>query len=311
MDIETLRQGICDGDRLAIARGLTCIEFEDDRGQDLVQSLLSRTGRSHVVGLTGAPGVGKSTLVNQLTLTLRKRGLSVGILAVDPSSPFSGGALLGDRIRMMASTMDPGVFMRSLANRGHLGGLSRTTRDAITLLDAAGFDVILVETVGTGQSEVEVMKLAHTTTIVMAPGLGDDIQANKAGILEIGQVFVVNKADRDGADATMHSIQMMLMMKYDPNAWEIPVVKTMAHNGQGLDDLVDALFDHNRYLKDTGRYAEAQFSQTEQVIESAVYHAAARALEQARQSGEWTELVSAAMSGDRRVPDVAKWVLNK
>lgn len=198
------------GDRRALARGITWVENGAEEATALMRLAYPLTGRAHVVGITGPPGAGKSTLVDRLAMEFRGRGLTVAIVAVDPTSPFSGGAILGDRIRMQRTLTDPGVFMRSLAARGHLGGLSPATGEVVGLLDAFGFDVILVETVGAGQSEVEIMVLAHTTCVVVIPGMGDEIQAIKAGILEIGDVFACNKADRDGADRTVSEIEMML-----------------------------------------------------------------------------------------------------
>lgn len=198
------------GDRRALARAITWVENGDPQGNALIRQAFPLTGRAHVIGITGPPGAGKSTLVDRLASAFRRRGKSVAIAAVDPSSPFSGGAILGDRIRMQRTLADPGVFMRSLASRGHLGGVSVATGDVVTLMDAFGFDVVIVETVGAGQSEVEVMELAHTTCVVLIPGMGDDIQAIKAGILEIGDLFACNKADREGSDRTVSEIEMML-----------------------------------------------------------------------------------------------------
>lgn len=212
------------GDRRALARAITWVENGAPEAGELIRATFPNTGRAHVIGITGPPGAGKSTLVDRIASRFRELGQSVAIVAVDPTSPFSGGAILGDRIRMQRTLNDPGVFMRSLASRGHLGGISIATGDVVGLLDAFGFDVILVETVGAGQSEVEIMELAHTTCVVLIPGMGDDIQAIKAGILEIGDVFAVNKADRDGADRTVMEIEMMLdlghMGEAGINRWE-------------------------------------------------------------------------------------------
>ncbi len=217
-------------------------------------ALVPHAGRAWVIGLTGAPGVGKSTSTATLINAFRERGLRVGVLAVDPSSPFSGGALLGDRIRMQDHVHDAGVYIRSLASRGHLGGLSAATPQAIRVLDAAGFDVVLVETVGVGQSEVEIAGLADTSVVLLAPGMGDGIQAAKAGILEIGDVFVVNKADHEGADATVHDLRHMISLadRTAPGIWRPPVVKTVALQRIGADRVMEALDKHRAHLDETG-----------------------------------------------------------
>jgi LAO/AO transport system kinase len=217
-------------------------------------ALAPHTGAAHVIGLTGSPGVGKSTSTNALVGAFRARGKRVGILAVDPSSPFSGGALLGDRIRMQDHALDPEVYIRSMASRGHLGGLSWTTPQAIRVLDAAGCEVILVETVGVGQSEVEIAGLADTTIVLLAPGMGDGIQAAKAGILEIGDVFVVNKADRDGADATVRDLRHMISLgdRTEPGLWRPPVCKTVASRGEGVEEVMEAIDKHEGWLDASG-----------------------------------------------------------
>lgn len=218
---------------------------------DIARALTPYTGRARVAGLTGPPGVGKSTSTSALLTALRGEGLRVGVLAIDPSSPFSGGALLGDRIRMTEHATDPGVFIRSMATRGHLGGLSWATPQAVRVLDAAGFDVVLIETVGVGQSEVDVVKLADTTVVLLAPGMGDGIQAAKAGVLEIADVFVVNKADRDGADATVHDLKQMITLarrELRGPSWRQPIVRTVAAKGEGVDEVVSALRTHYEWL---------------------------------------------------------------
>lgn len=217
-------------------------------------ALAPHAGNAYVIGLTGSPGVGKSTTTTALVGAFRERGLRVGVLAVDPSSPFSGGALLGDRIRMQDHALDPEVYIRSMASRGHLGGLSFTTPQAIRVLDAAGCDVVLVETVGVGQSEVEVAGLADTSVVLLAPGMGDGIQAAKAGILEIGDVFVVNKADRDGADATVRDLRHMISLgdRTEPGLWRPPVVKTVAAQKTGTDEVMEALDKHRAFIEENG-----------------------------------------------------------
>lgn len=210
MDLTTVLERFHNGDRRALARAITWAENGAPEAGELIRSTFPKTGRAHAIGITGPPGAGKSTLVDRIASRFRELGKTVGIVAVDPTSPFTGGAILGDRIRMQRTLSDPGVYMRSLASRGHLGGISIATGDVVGLLDAFGFDVVLVETVGAGQSEVEIMDLAHTTCVVMIPGMGDDIQAIKAGILEIGDVFAINKADREGSDRTVMEIEAML-----------------------------------------------------------------------------------------------------
>ncbi|WP_367135989.1 methylmalonyl Co-A mutase-associated GTPase MeaB [Saccharothrix sp. HUAS TT1] len=243
------------GQPRAVARLISLVEDDSPQLREVAGALAPFCGNARVVGLTGAPGVGKSTSTSALVAAYRARGERVGVLAVDPSSPFSGGALLGDRVRMGEHATDPGVFIRSMATRGHLGGLSWATPQALRVLDAAGCDVVLVETVGVGQSEVEVVSLADTTVVLLAPGMGDGIQAAKAGVLEIADVFVVNKADRDGADRTARDLKHLVSMgrrEREGGRWRPPVVKTVAARAEGLDEVVAAVDAHHAWLVERG-----------------------------------------------------------
>jgi LAO/AO transport system kinase len=241
------------GDVRAAARSMRMIEDAQPEAEALLRELWPRTGKAQIVGITGNPGAGKSTLVDRLIALLRGRGKTVGVLAVDPTSPFTGGAILGDRIRMQDHALDPGVFIRSLATRGQLGGLSRATSDCARVLDAMGKDVILIETVGVGQDEVEVCRLAHTTVVVVVPGLGDDIQAIKAGILEVADLFAVNKSDREGADRTVRDLRSMLELNHamgkDVGTHEIAIVKCVASRDEGVLDVWNAVEAHHRFLQ--------------------------------------------------------------
>jgi LAO/AO transport system kinase len=248
--VPTLVAAARDGDPRAVARLVTLVEDGDPVLRDVAAALAEFTGRAQVIGLTGSPGVGKSTITSELVRAYREQGHRVGVLAVDPSSPFTGGAILGDRVRMQDHATDPGVYIRSMSSRGHLGGLAGATPQAVRVLEGAGCDVVLVETVGVGQAEVEVASLADTTVLLLAPGMGDAIQAVKAGVLEVADIFVVNKFDRDGADATYHDLQGMIALgERAPGQWRPAVVKAVAARGEGIADVVAAIARHRTFLE--------------------------------------------------------------
>jgi LAO/AO transport system kinase len=274
----SLAERVLSGDVRAAARLMRDLDDRLPEAESALRALFPRTGRAYVVGITGAPGAGKSTLTDRLIASYRRAGKTVGVVAIDPTSPFSGGAILGDRIRMQDHALDPGVFIRSLATRGHLGGLSRSTSDVVQVLDAMGKDLIVVETVGVGQDEIEVASFAHTVVVVAVPGLGDDVQAIKAGVLEIADVFAVNKADREGADRTIRDLQMMLELRRTAGSrplldhdtahrftggggdapppphgdWEPPIVRTVAVKDEGITDLAQAIEAHRAHLESSG-----------------------------------------------------------
>lgn len=331
--MQDLIQRFLAGDRRALARAITHVENGTTEAREIIKATFSRSGKSHVIGITGPPGAGKSTLVDRVAHHFRQQGRTVGIVAVDPTSPFSGGAILGDRVRMMRIATDPGIFIRSLATRGHLGGLSVATGDVVSLLDAYGFDVVLVETVGTGQSEVEIMEIAHTTMVVMVPGLGDDVQAIKAGILEIGDLFVVNKADREGADRTATELEMMLdlagpaagaagrldptghhglLQRLDPTGhhadlapeaasaadeaagWRPPVLKAVARDDKGIAEVCEQAVAHRNYLEQSGLMQRRQHTDARARVVSLVTARAARAvLSRAGEQGDLQRLTEA------------------
>jgi LAO/AO transport system kinase len=245
---EQLAEGVLAGRARPIGRAISEVERDSGDVPEILRRVFRETGRARIIGITGPPGAGKSTLVLRLAQAYRREGKTVGVVAVDPSSPFTGGAILGDRIRMSEIYTDPGVFIRSMATRGALGGLARATSDAVDILDAAGFQVILIETVGVGQDEVDVVRAADTTAVVLVPGLGDDIQAIKAGILEIADVFIINKAEREGADRAVSELSMMLDLSLREQTWRPPIVKTTAPSGAGVPEAVRALEAHGEHL---------------------------------------------------------------
>jgi len=316
-----LAESVLNGSRRALARLLTQVENESEGVGTALAALFPHTGKAWVIGITGAPGTGKSSLVNKLARHYRQQDNTVAIIAVDPTSPFSGGAILGDRIRMHDLSGDKGVFIRSMATRGNLGGLAKTTRDLIRVFDAAGFDIILVETVGAGQSEVDIVRTAHTTVVVEAPGLGDDVQAIKAGILEIADVLVVNKADRPGARNTVRVLRAMLELGHPTNQrtrhhrtmmdvetvqdtqtkarplWIPPIIETVATEGQGFDELVNAISDHRKHLQDQEIMAESEHHRMQLELQDRIQLALMREF--------WTNI------GDEALCQIAAKVVNR
>jgi LAO/AO transport system kinase len=265
------------GDKRSIARLVSVVENDEPGASEAMRALYPETGRAQIIGITGPPGGGKSTLVNRLAGIYRERGASVAIVAVDPSSPFTGGAILGDRIRMRERFLDDGVFIRSMASRGHAGGLARATARVVNVLDALGTHVVLVETVGVGQEEVDVIRVVDTVCLVTVPGLGDDIQAIKAGVLEIADVLVVNKADRPGADETARDLAQMLSLAKD-RPWKTPIVRTSAQSGDGLPQLVEAIDKHRAWSHESGEYLERRRAAARSEVEALLQEALLREL---------------------------------
>jgi LAO/AO transport system kinase len=289
------------GDRRALARVVTLIENGAPETRALLAELHAHGGRAHVVGFTGSPGAGKSTLVTQLARELRKRNLRLAVVAVDPTSPFTGGAILGDRIRMQELAGDPNVFIRSMASRGNLGGLAAATRDVVRAVDAAGFDLVIIETVGAGQAEVEIVRAAQTVVVVTVPGMGDDIQAIKAGILEIADIFVVNKADRPGADQTVAELRMLLSLDAQRNerAWRVPILKTSAATGEGVPELADKLAAHLASLKETGQLASRSGRQARSEMLALLHQALLERIAATISADEWNRLIDEVVEREK------------
>jgi LAO/AO transport system kinase len=293
--VQNIVERLLSGDRRALARMVTLIESASPSARRYLAELHQHAGNAHIVGVTGAPGAGKSTLVTRMVRELRKGDAKVGVVAIDPSSPFSGGAILGDRIRMMELAGDPNIFIRSMASRGSLGGLSSSTRDVVRAMDAAGYDPIIIETVGTGQAEVEVMRTAQTVLVVVAPGMGDDIQAIKAGILEIADIFVVSKADKPSADQTVAELAMLLSLDSNRRgaAWRIPIIKTSSLKEQGIEQLINAIRQHLQYLRESNTFAQRAQRQVRSELQALILHAVGDALSAEVGEEEWKTLIDA------------------
>ncbi len=299
VEVDALVAAARDGSAPAVARLVSLVEDGHPALPAVMAALAPHTGRAHHIGLTGPPGVGKSTTASAVVRALRGQGQVVGVLAVDPTSPFSGGALLGDRIRMQEHALDRGVYLRSLASRGHLGGLTRSTAQAARIMDAAGCDVVLIETVGVGQSEVEVAGLADTTVVLLAPGMGDGVQAAKAGILEVADVLAVNKADRDGADTAVRDLRHMVQMgaASAPGSWSRRVVRLAAQSGEGVDDLLEAIAEHREWLDSSGALQRRRIARAAREIESIALARVRDTMSGVDQGGHLEGLAAAVMDG--------------
>ena len=293
---DEITAGLLAGDRRALARLMSWIEAGDQRADHAIQCLVPNRSASYIIGVTGAPGAGKSTLTNQLVATIRRTEQSVAVLAIDPSSPLSGGALLGDRIRMAEHTHDPHVYIRSMATRGDLGGLARAVPAGLRALEAFGFDWLVVETVGVGQVQVDVAEQADTTLVVVNPGWGDDVQASKAGILEIADVFVVNKADRPGVDDTLLELSAALELGA-PHGWKAPIVKCVGQTGAGVDALWQAVLEHREHMTTSGGHDQRRRERRLRSLRSAVYRLALRNAQQLFQSGDFVDIIDATATG--------------
>jgi LAO/AO transport system kinase len=292
---EELVQGVLAGDRRSIARAITIIENNTAEAPKLIASIYPRTGKAHIIGLTGPGGSGKSTLIEKIVREYRRRGKTVGVVAVDPTSPFTGGAFLGDRIRMQELSTDQGVFIRSMATRNYPGGIAKATKDAVKILDAAGKDIVIVETVGAGQSEVEIIKVAQTVVVIHAPGLGDEIQAIKAGLMEIADIFVVNKADRENADKAVMDIQSILQLNNKEKPWKTPILKTVALTGEGVPQLVEKLEEHRRFLEKETERRKSLLGAESELVEALKEKVVNAIIEELKKEGKFEELLQKIM----------------
>ncbi len=293
--LDSLVQSALSGDKKAIARLITLVENDEEKAREIIRRIYPHTGRAYVVGITGPPGSGKSTLLDKLIKLARNEGHKVGVIAIDPTSPFTGGALLGDRLRMQRHSTDPGVFIRSMATRGSLGGLAKATNDAVKVLDAAGYDLIFVETVGVGQIEVDIVKTADTVVLVTVPGLGDEVQAIKAGLMEVADIFAINKADREGVEMVHLELKMALEFereKWKQIGWEPPIVETTAFTLKGVRPLWEAIKRHRKHMEESGRLRERRAFRAREEVKTIIASTVARKVEERLERGEAGELIN-------------------
>lgn len=309
--IEELAQGVLSGDRRSIAKAITLVEDNALEAKELISLIYPHTGKAYIIGLTGPGGAGKSTLAEKVVREYRRKGKTVGVVAVDPTSPFSGGAFLGDRIRMQELSTDQGVFIRSMATRNYSGGIARATKDAVKILDASGKDLVLVETVGAGQSEVEIIKVAQTVVVIHAPGLGDEIQAIKAGIMEIADIFVVNKADRENANKSVTDIQSILQLNNKEIGWKTPVLKTVALTGEGIPELVDKLEEHRKFLEKKLEHERSRERAETELVEAIKERVVTAIVEDLRKEGKLDEFLQKILRKEIDPASAAEKLLKK
>jgi LAO/AO transport system kinase len=308
---EEVARGVLAGNRRSIAKAITIIENDRSEAEKLVASIYAHTGKAHVIGLTGPGGSGKSTAIHKIIRDYREKGKTVGVIAVDPTSPFTGGAFLGDRIRMQELSTDQGVFIRSMATRNHSGGIAKATRDAVKVLDASGKDIVIVETVGAGQSEVEIIKVAQTIVVLFAPGLGDEIQAIKAGIMEIGDIFVVNKADRENADKAVMDIRSILQLNSKERTWTPPVLKTTALTGEGVPQLIGKIEEHRVFLDKEIERKRSRGKAEAELVEAIKEKVASSIIEELKKEGKLEEFLQKILERKMDAASIARKLLNE
>jgi LAO/AO transport system kinase len=308
---EELVQGVLAGDRRSIARAITIIENNTAEAPKLISQIYPHIGKAHIIGLTGPGGSGKSTLIEKIVREYRRRGKTVGVVAVDPTSPFTGGAFLGDRIRMQELSTDEGVFIRSMATRNYPGGIAKATKDAVKILDAAGKDIVIVETVGAGQSEVEIIKVAQTVVVIHAPGLGDEIQAIKAGLMEIADIFVVNKADRENADKAVMDIQAIMQLNNKEKVWKTPILKTVALTGEGVQQLVEKLEEHRQFLKKEKEREKSLLRAEAELTEAIKEKVLSSTVEELKREGKFEEFLQKILNKEIDPATAAEKLLHR